>query len=125
MLYCVSVMLCSLLSSTPALCCRLWCPTLFSVWFFTCWPFCLLKRCLPTLGPRPLLFLGAPCSYRDRNSTSRHGSSGETLQHPSGRREYGGVCRALLGSRSATDKTCLMVFLWGGLAESFKSRMSY
>ncbi len=27
--------------------------------------------------------------------------------------------------RSATDKTCLLVFFWGGLAEPFKSRMPY
>ncbi len=35
-------------------------------------------------------------------------------------RDFVGVAR-----RSATEKTCFMVFFWGSLAEPFKSRMPY
>ncbi len=35
-------------------------------------------------------------------------------------RDFMGVAR-----QSATEKACLMVFFWGGLAEPFKSRMPY
>ncbi len=35
-------------------------------------------------------------------------------------RDFIGVAR-----RSATEKTCLMVFFWGGLVEPFKSLMPY
>ncbi len=35
-------------------------------------------------------------------------------------RDFVGVAR-----QSATEKACLMVFFWGGLAEPFKSRMPY
>ncbi len=30
-----------------------------------------------------------------------------------------------MGSRSATEKTCLLVFFWGGLAEPLRARMPY
>ncbi len=41
----------------PALCCRLWCPILFSVLFLACWPFRFLPVGLFVFCPLDFLFI--------------------------------------------------------------------
>ncbi len=79
------------------------------------------------LSPRPHTSWQNGSAKRglSRELASKDGCRGEALQYPSGRRENWGVRQALLGSRSAMENTCLLVFFWRGLAEPFKSRMPY
>ncbi len=55
------------------------------------------------------------------------GPAGKFLNIRQGERSIEDYARDFVGRarRSATEKTCLMVFFWGGLAEPFKSLMPY
>ncbi len=55
------------------------------------------------------------------------GPAGKFLNIRQGERSIEDYARDFVGGarRSATEKTCLMVFFWGGLAEPFKSLMPY
>ncbi len=89
-----------------------------------CWPFCLLKDPF-SLHLDPDLVLST--ASRDRIKQANMGPAGRFLHIRQGDRSMEDYARDFIGGarRSATEKTCLMVFFWGGLAEPFKSRMPY
>ncbi len=67
-----------------------------------------------------------PCENSAENQPAKIGPAGRlfNILQGDGKIEY---ARHFLGvaRRSATEKTCLMVIFWGGLAKPFKSRMHY
>ncbi len=99
-----------------------------STFCFCLLAFYLLKRtCLPAFGPRSPFFHGIPrCVVTESNQHSM-GPAGKLTNIRQGDgsiEEYAGRFWEV-ARRSATEKTCLLVFFWGGLSEPFKSRMPY
>ncbi len=99
-----------------------------STFCFCLLAFYLLKRtCLPAFGPRSTFFHGLPCGPVTESNQHSMGPAGKLTNIRQGDgsiEEYAGRFWEV-ARRSATEKTCLLVFFWGGLSEPFKSRMPY
>ncbi len=82
---------------------------------------------LPAFGPRSPFFPRASTLRRDRISAASMGPAGKLINIRQGEgsiEEYAGRFWEV-ARRSATEKTCLLVFFWGGLAEPLRARMPY
>ncbi len=114
---------------TPALRCHLGCPVL-DFYFFACWllAFDLIKRSdLTCIWTQISIFPRASTLRRDRISAASMGPAGKLINIRQGEgsiEEYAGRFWEV-ARRSATEKTCLLVFFWGGLAEPLRARMPY
>ncbi len=100
-------------------------------WLLFC--FCLLafdliKRSdLTCIWTQISIFPRASTLRRDRISAASMGPAGKLINIRQGEgsiEEYAGRFWEV-ARRSATEKTCLLVFFWGGLAEPLRARMPY
>ncbi len=97
----------------------------------TCFVFSLvgllvnIKAFFLHLDPDPVLPRCLLSPFRDRIPTARMGPAGKLLNVRQGDRRIEDYARDFIGvaRQSAMEKACLMIIFWGGLAESFRSRM--